>query len=50
MEIDTSAPEQQFADSDDEREFKETQKNQSTTEFINFSGTIQSNGAIDIIA
>jgi hypothetical protein len=24
--------------------------NQSTTEFINFSGTIQSNGAIDIIA
>ncbi len=33
MEIDTSAPEQQFVDSDDEREFKETQKNQSTTEF-----------------
>jgi hypothetical protein len=24
--------------------------NQSTTEFINFSGTIQSNGALDIIA
>jgi len=23
--------------------------NQSTTEFINFSGTVQSNGAIDII-
>ena len=33
MEIDTSAPAQQFADSDDEREFKESQKNQSTTEF-----------------
>ena len=33
MEIDTSAPEQQFVDSDDEREFKETQKNQSTSEF-----------------
>jgi hypothetical protein len=24
--------------------------NQSTTEFINFSGTIQSNGALDITA
>ena len=33
MEIDTSAPEQQFIDSDDEREFKESLKNQSTTEF-----------------
>jgi hypothetical protein len=33
MEIDTSAPEQQFVDSDDEREYKESQKNTSTTEF-----------------
>lgn len=33
MEIDTSAPEQQFVDSDDEREFKDSQKNQSATEF-----------------
>jgi hypothetical protein len=33
MEIDTSAPEQHFVDSDDEREYKESLKNVSTTEF-----------------
>ncbi len=48
MEIDTSAPEMLFADSDDEREYKESQKNQATTEFT-FSAQEPAQGVLVVL-
>ena len=49
MEIDTSAPEQHFEDSDDEREFKESQKHQSQTTFTFKTDKVLASGLLVVL-
>ena len=49
MEIDTSAPEQHFEDSDDEREYKESQKHQSQTTFTLKTDKVLASGLLVVL-